>query len=108
MFRQVKVEVLGIVENMSYFLCPHCGTRIEIFSHGGGHKTSEVMGVPFLGVLALSSEVRAGGDQGSPVAAHGPESPEARSFYEIAQRVAARVSVANLTASPEELITIRP
>jgi len=108
MFRQVKVEVLGIVENMSYFLCPHCSQRIEIFSHGGGKKTSEEFGVPFLGEVPLDSEVRAGGDFGSPVAARGPESPEARSFYEIARRVAARVSVIDLTASPGELITIRP
>ena len=108
MFRQVKVEVLGVVENMSYFVCPHCSARIEIFSHGGGKKTSEDFGVAFLGEIGLSPDIRAGGDQGSPVAARGPESPEARSFYEIAQRVAARVSVANLTASPEELITIRP
>jgi ATP-binding protein involved in chromosome partitioning len=108
MFRQVKVEVLGIVENMSYFLCPHCSQRVEIFSHGGGKKTSEEFGVPFLGEIPLNPEVRAGGDFGSPVAARGPESAEARSFYEIAQHVAARVSIADLTASPGELITIRP
>ncbi len=108
MFREVKVEVLGIIENMSYFLCPHCSKRVEIFSHGGGRKTSEDFGVPFLGEIALNAEIRAGGDGGSPVAARGPESPAARSFYEIAQRVAARVSVVNLTAAPEELITIRP
>ncbi len=108
MFRQVKVEVLGIVENMSYFLCPHCSQRIEIFSHGGGKRTSEEFGVPFLGEVALDPEVRAGGDTGSPVAARGPQSPEARSFYEIAMKVAARISVVDLTASPEELITIRP
>jgi ATP-binding protein involved in chromosome partitioning len=107
MFRQVKVEVLGIVENMSYFICPHCSERIEIFSHGGGKKTSEDFDIPFLGEVALNPEVRAGGDNGSPVAARGPESPEARSFYEIASQVAARVSVVNLTAPPEEVITVR-
>ena len=108
MFREVKVEVLGIIENMSYFVCPHCSERIEIFSHGGGRKTSEQFGVPFLGEIPLDLEIRAGGDHGSPVAARGPESAEARRFYEIAQRVAAGVSVANLTAPPEELLTIRP
>ena len=108
MFQQVKVEVLGIVENMSYFVCPHCSERIEIFSHGGGRKTSEDLGVPFLGEIALHPEVRAGGDYGSPVAARGPDSPEARSFYHIAQQVAARVSIANLSGSAEELVTIRP
>lgn len=108
MFRQVKVEVLGIVENMSYFVCPHCSERIEIFSHGGGQKTSEQFQVPFLGEIALHQEIRTGGDCGSPLAARGPESPEAAVFYEIARQVAARVSVANLTASPEQLMTIRP
>ena len=108
MFREVKVEVLGVVENMSYFLCPHCSERIEIFSHGGGKKTSEQFGVPFLGEIPLDSEVRAGGDFGSPVAVRGPDSPQAKAFYEIARRVAARVSVINLTASTDELITIRP
>ena len=108
MFREVKVEVLGIVENMSYFLCPHCATRVEIFSHGGGKRTAEDFGIPFLGEIALHPEVRAGGDHGSPVAARGPDSPEAKSFYDIAKQVAARVSVANLTTSPEELVTIRP
>lgn len=108
MFREVKVEVLGIIENMSYFLCPHCSERIEIFSHGGGKKTSEDFGVPFLGEIPLDPEVRAGGDYGSPVAARGPESPQARAFYEIAQRVAARVSIAALTAPSADLITIRP
>ena len=108
MFRQVKVEVLGIVENMSYFVCPHCSERIEIFSHGGGRKTSEDFNIPFLGEIALHPEIRAGGDVGSPLAARGAESPEAACFYEIARQVAARISVANLTASPEQLMTIRP
>ncbi len=108
MFRQVKVEVLGVVENMSYFTCPHCSERIEIFSHGGGLKTSEDFGVPFLGEIPIDPEVRAGGDYGAPVASRGPESPQARAFYEIAQKVAARVSVIDLGSSPEEMITIRP
>ncbi|MBI2817151.1 MAG: Mrp/NBP35 family ATP-binding protein [Acidobacteria bacterium] len=108
MFRQVKVEILGIVENMSYFVCPHCSERVDIFSHGGGKKTSEDFGVPFLGEVPLDPEVRAGGDFGAPVAARGPESAQARAFYDIAKQVAARVSVANLTAPPAELITIRP
>jgi len=108
MFREVKVEVLGVVENMSYFVCPHCSERIEIFSHGGGRKTSEDFGVPFLGEIPLDPEVRAGGDFGAPVAARGPESAQARAFYEIAKLVAARVSVIALTASPADLITIRP
>ena len=108
MFQQVKVDVLGIVENMSYFLCPHCSERTDIFSHGGGRSTSEQFGVPFLGEIPLDPEVRSGGDFGSPVAARGPQSAQAKCFYEIACRTAARVSVLDLSAAPEELITIRP
>ena len=68
MFRQVRVEILGIVENMSYLVCPHCQKRVDVFSYGGGKRTAEEMGVPFLAELALDPEVRAGGDSGRPVA----------------------------------------
>jgi len=67
MFRQVRVPLLGIVENMSYLECPHCKERIDVFSHGGGKRTAEEMGVPFLGELALDPAVRIGGDSGSPI-----------------------------------------
>ena len=68
MFRQVRVEILGIVENMSYLICPHCHERVDVFSTGGGKRTAEEMGAHFLGELALDPEVRAGGDSGHPVA----------------------------------------
>jgi ATP-binding protein involved in chromosome partitioning len=68
MFRQVRVEILGIVENMSYLVCPHCQKRVDVFSTGGGKRTAGEMGVPFLAELALDPEVRAGGDSGRPVA----------------------------------------
>jgi ATP-binding protein involved in chromosome partitioning len=67
MFQQVRVPILGVVENMSYLLCPHCGDRIDVFSHGGGRKTADNMNVHFLGELALDPAVRAGGDSGKPV-----------------------------------------
>ena len=67
MFQQVRVPILGMVENMSYLLCPHCQERIDVFSHGGGRKTAETMNVPFLGELALDPAVRVGGDSGSPI-----------------------------------------
>ncbi|HLK21293.1 MAG TPA: Mrp/NBP35 family ATP-binding protein [Bryobacteraceae bacterium] len=67
MFLQVRVPILGLVENMSYLACPHCNERIDVFSHGGGRKTAEIMGVHFLGELALDPAVRVGGDSGSPV-----------------------------------------
>jgi len=69
MFRKVGVPVFGIVENMSYFLCPHCGDRTDIFGHGGGRSKAEQLGVPFLGEVPLDAGVREGGDAGSPVAA---------------------------------------
>jgi len=67
MFQQVRVPILGLVENMSYLQCPHCSERIDVFSHGGGKKTAEQMNVHFLGELALDPAVRVGGDSGSPV-----------------------------------------
>ena len=67
MFQQVRVPILGMVENMSYLLCPHCNERIDVFSHGGGRKTADQMNIPFLGELALDPAVRIGGDSGQPV-----------------------------------------
>ena len=67
MFQQVRVPLLGVVENMSYLECPHCKERIDVFSHGGGKKTAEMMNVPFLGELPLDPAVRIGGDSGQPV-----------------------------------------
>ncbi|HUA20682.1 MAG TPA: Mrp/NBP35 family ATP-binding protein [Bryobacteraceae bacterium] len=67
MFQQVRVPLLGVVENMSYLECPHCKERIDVFSHGGGKKTADLMNVPFLGELPLDPAVRVGGDSGQPV-----------------------------------------
>jgi len=96
MFRQVHVEVLGIVENMSYFQCPHCNERTYIFSHGGGTATAAKFDVPFLGEIPICVSVREGGDAGKPIVAMDPASPVAQAFAQIAGRVAAQVSVANL------------
>jgi ATP-binding protein involved in chromosome partitioning len=97
MFRQVRVEVLGIVENMSYFLCPACGARSDIFSHGGGAETARRYEVPFLGEVPLDIAVRQGGDSGRPIVIAEPDSAVGRAFTGIAKSVAARVSVANLS-----------
>ena len=67
MFHQVKVPILGIVENMSYLICPHCNERIDVFSHGGGRRTAQEMQVHFLAELPLDPEVRIGGDSGLPI-----------------------------------------
>jgi ATP-binding protein involved in chromosome partitioning len=87
MFRKVNVPVLGIVENMSYYICRHCGEREEIFGHGGGRKTAEMLGVPFLGEVPLDAKVVVGGDSGEPIVILDPDSPAAKAFEELARRV---------------------
>jgi ATP-binding protein involved in chromosome partitioning len=96
MFEKVHVPVLGIVENMSYFVCPACHHREDIFSHGGAVKAANEFGVPFLGELPLETSVRVGSDEGSPIVVSGPETDAAHSFHEIAQSMAQQVSIANL------------
>ncbi len=86
MFAQVRVPILGLVENMSYLVVPSTGERIDVFGQGGGRRTAEQMGVPFLGELALDPEVRVGGDSGNPVTAR-ENDPHAAPFLELAGRV---------------------
>jgi ATP-binding protein involved in chromosome partitioning len=93
MFEKLNVPVFGIIENMSYFVCPNCDARHEIFGHGGARDAADDLGIDFLGEVPLDSVVRAGGDQGRPVTAVAPESPAARAFIAIAERVAAKLSV---------------
>ena len=87
MFAQVNVEVLGIVENMSHFTCPHCHQEIDIFSRGGAERTAKQFNVPFLGAIELVPATREGGDRGLPVALAGPKSPQAAEFYAIADKL---------------------
>ncbi len=89
MYRTVSAPVLGIVENMSYFVCPHCGERTEIFAHGGGREISDRLGVEFLGEIPLDSDVRRVGDAGDPIVKSAPDSPVAQAFLAIADRVLA-------------------
>jgi ATP-binding protein involved in chromosome partitioning len=84
MFRRVNVPVLGIVENMSTFICPHCGTRSDIFGHGGARHEAERLGVPFLGEVPLAIEIRERSDSGAPVVAADTDGPHAQSFRHIA------------------------
>jgi ATP-binding protein involved in chromosome partitioning len=91
MFRRVDVPVLGIVENMSYFCCPNCGHRSEIFAHGGARRTAEELGVDFLGELPLNIAIRETSDGGTPIVASKPESDEAKSYRAIAALVAAKL-----------------
>jgi ATP-binding protein involved in chromosome partitioning len=87
MFNRVNVPVLGIVENMSYFLCPECGTRSDIFGHGGARREAERLGVPFLGEVPLHMEIREKSDAGLPVVATAPDGPHAKIYRDIAARV---------------------
>jgi ATP-binding protein involved in chromosome partitioning len=91
MFRKVEVPVLGIVENMSYFLCPHCGERTEIFAHGGARAEAEKLGVPFLGEVPLDPAIRETSDGGNPIVASEPDSENALIFRRMAATVAARL-----------------
>ena len=99
MFRQVNVEVLGVVENMSAFTCPHCGKAVDIFGHGEGAKTAMAYGVPVLGEIEIDPRIRVGGDTGKPVAALGEEGAGAKSLYQVARAVAKRLEEVAATSS---------
>ncbi|MGE3907424.1 MAG: P-loop NTPase, partial [Reyranellaceae bacterium] len=87
MFRKVSVPVLGIVENMSYFLCPHCGERSDIFGHGGARDEATRLGVPFLGEVPLHLDIRTTSDEGTPIVASRPDAPQSAAYRSIAERV---------------------
>ena len=106
MFGQVKVPLIGVVENMSYFVCPHCGGRTDVFSHGGARKEAEKLGVPFLGEVPLDIAIRAHSDDGRPVVASMPESPQANALLEIARRVAETLAVGAPGAKPAPRIRV--
>ncbi len=92
MFRKVEVPLLGIVENMSYFLCPSCGARADIFGHGGAREEAERLGVPFLGAVPLHMEIRARSDSGTPIVIAEPESTHAKLYRDIAEKIRARIA----------------
>jgi ATP-binding protein involved in chromosome partitioning len=91
MFQKTNVPILGVVENMSYFLCPHCGGRSDIFAHGGARHEAEKLGVPFLGEVPLTLEIRETSDAGRPVTATAPDGPHAAIYKDIARKVWAQV-----------------
>jgi ATP-binding protein involved in chromosome partitioning len=100
-FKQLNVPVLGIIENMAYFIAPDTGQRYEIFGYGGAERAANELGVPFLGRLPLDPTVREGGDVGRPVVATHPDSEIAQAFRELAQRLAAQVSMLRMPSAPE-------
>ncbi len=100
MFRKVDVPVFGIVENMSYFACPECGHRSEIFSHGGARLEAERLGIDFLGEIPLDIEIRETSDGGTPIVVSKPDSPNAKVFREIAAKISAKLDAG--TAAGQE------
>jgi ATP-binding protein involved in chromosome partitioning len=104
MFQKVHVPVLGIVENMSYFACPHCNERTDIFSHGGGRKAAEKLGVPFLGEIPIETSIREGGDEGRPILIANPKSAVADIYRKLAGAVAAQISIHNAQATTLRII----
>ncbi|MGA8868315.1 MAG: Mrp/NBP35 family ATP-binding protein [Candidatus Sulfotelmatobacter sp.] len=106
MFRQMKVDIVGVVENMSFFTCPHCNHEIDIFSRGGAEKMAQQFGVSFLGSIELDPEVRKSGDGGKPVVLEGEESAHAKSIYAFARNVIARVGEVKASA-PASVISIQ-
>ena len=95
MFRKVEVPVLGIIENMSYFNCPHCSERTEIFSHGGGKKAAKQFEAPFLGEVPLSLDIRTGGDQGKPIITQNSKKDISGAFDKIAETLVANIEKQN-------------
>ena len=93
MFEKVAVPVLGIVENMSYFACPHCGGRSEIFGHGGARREADTLEAPFLGEIPLDARIRETSDAGTPLVAADPDGPQAAAYRALARAVAERLSV---------------
>ena len=97
MYKKLNVPVLGLVENMSHFVCPSCDHESDIFGRGGGESAAEEMGVPFLGRIPIYQSIREGGDSGNPVVVVEPDSPAARAFLDVAKHTAAQVSIAALS-----------
>ena len=98
-FDKLNVPVFGVIENMSYFICPHCNERTEIFGHGGARQAAEDLGLEFLGELPIDPATRQGADAGEPVVVSHPESPQAQAFIDVAKQVAARCSVLEFAAA---------
>jgi ATP-binding protein involved in chromosome partitioning len=96
MFRQLNIPVLGVIENMSTFACPHCGERTDIFGHGGGEQMATDLSIPFLGAVLIDTRVREGGDEGQPIVAAAPDSPAGAAFVDVAGKVAAQISIQNM------------
>ena len=88
LFKRLEVPILGIIENMSYYICEKCGHRADIFGHAGAEKTAEKYGVNFLGAIPLHYDIRVNSDSGTPIVLSAPESPQAQVYSEISSKIA--------------------
>ena len=104
MFERTNVPVLGIIENMSYFVCPHCGGRTDVFAHGGARQEAETSGVPFLGEIPLDIAIRESSDAGDPIVASAPQSPHARAYGAIARALRTRLDTTARRAPPRIVV----
>lgn len=107
MFRTARVDILGLVENMSHFVCPHCHQEIDIFSKGGVARTAQQFGVPFLGSIELDPDIRRGGDSGKPTVLEGENSPHAKSLYDFAKQVIMRVEEVKKSAPGGDILQVQ-
>ena len=106
MFNKVNVPVIGIIENMSYFICSHCGQRENIFDTGGGSRTASELNVPFLGEIPIDTAIRIGGDQGMPIVTATPDAPNSQIIRQIARNMAAQISIRNVDGIPTPNVEI--
>jgi ATP-binding protein involved in chromosome partitioning len=107
MFKKLNVGLLGVIENMGEFICPHCKKSSEIFSHGGAKDLAEKNGAPFLGSVPLDPSVCQSGENGTPIAVAAPDSAPAKAFRDLARKVAAQVSIRNATHRPLEIKMVK-
>ena len=104
MFKRTEVPILGIVENMSTFICPHCGGRTDIFAHGGAKLEAERLGVPYLGEVPLALDIRTTSDAGRPIVIAAPDGPHAQAYRDIARRMMGALEVTHARPAPRIVV----
>ena len=100
MYKKLEIPTLGVVENMSHFVCPSCQHQSDIFGQGGGERMAAELDVPFLGKIPIYEPIRVGSDTGTPIVVSEPDSPAAKAFFHVAERAAAQVSIASFETAP--------
>jgi ATP-binding protein involved in chromosome partitioning len=107
MYKKLNIPTLGVIENMSYFVCGNCRQEADIFGRGGGARMAEEVGVPFLGQIPIYQPIREGGDSGVPLVISEPDSPAGRAFMAVAERTAAQLSIASYSRPTIPLTVVR-